>query len=335
MDTQRYDRIVRAGFFVVLTACTLRYLWWSGLTSAALPVVGCAAALGLLFAFTPGRAGLVVLVVAWAGLTAVAASFTWLAVPLFFLVLKAFPMRVALGLIIGMAAFAALEGTLHARQAWDPSPAVAPVAIAVLAALLFRNLHEAGKLSERVRLSREIHDTLAQGLSSVHLLLQAADQEWDAAPGPAREHVRQAAVVARENLAEARRFVRELAPPALDGGSLPEALRNLCDDVRVVGTPYPLHVDTEITLLRVAQGALANARQHAFASRVVVTLTYLNGEITLDVCDDGVGFDPSVGRGYGLRATEQRVEALGGRVTVESAPGEGTVLAVSVPVRSG
>ncbi|WP_222598368.1 sensor histidine kinase [Lentzea tibetensis] len=335
MDTQRFDRIVRTGFFVVLAACTVRYLWWSGLVTSALPVVCGAAVLGLAFAFTTGRAGLVAVLVGWVVLTLVAASFTWLAVPFFFLVLRTFPARTALVLVVGITAFAAVEGTVHALTAWDPSPIIAPVAIAVLAFVLFRNLHEAGRLTERVRLSREIHDTLAQGLSSMHLLLHAADQEWDTAPGKAREHVRQAARTAQENLAEARRFVRELAPPALDGGSLPDALSRLTDDVRIVGEPYPVHVDVEIAVLRVAQNALANVKQHASASRVVVTLTYLNGELTLDVCDDGVGFDASACRGFGLRATEQRVQALGGRVTVESAPGEGTVLALSLPTRGG
>lgn len=335
MDTQRFDRIVHIGFFVVLAACTSRYLWWSGLVASALPVVCGAAALGLVFALRGNSAWLVLVIAGWVVLTYFAASFTWLIFPLFFVVLRAFPRRTALVAVIGMTAFAAYEGTLHSREAWDPSPVIAPIVIAVLAFVLFHRMHEAGKLTERVRLSQEIHDTLAQGLSSMHLLLHAADQEWESAPGKAREHVRQAARTAQENLAEARRFVRELAPPALDGGSLPDALSRLCDDVRVVGEPYPVHVDTEIALLRVAQNALANVRQHAQASRVVVTLTYLNGEITLDVCDDGVGFDPAEGCGFGLRATEQRVTALGGRVTVESAPGEGTVLAVSVPVRGG
>ncbi|MFS8104374.1 sensor histidine kinase [Lentzea alba] len=333
MDTERFDRIVHFGTFVVLAACTFRYLWWSGLELKALPVVGAAVAFGLLYAVL--RRHVLVVLAAWVGLTLLAPSFAWLAVPLFFLVLRAFSTRVALVLVIGMTGFAAIESTLHARQTWDPSPAVAPVLIAVLAFVLFRQVHETGRLAERDRLAREIHDTLAQGLSSMHLLLQAADQEW-ASPDKARSHVRQAASVAQENLAEARRFVRDLPPPALDDTSLPEALRRIGGDatVRVIGEPFPLGLDEQIALLRVAQGALANVRQHARASHVVVTLTYLNSEVVLDVCDDGVGFDPETGRGFGLRATRQRIEALGGRVTVESAPGEGTVLAASVPVRS-
>ena len=181
----------------------------------------------------------------------------------------------------------------------------------------------------------------------MHLLLNAADQEWNTAPAQAHGHVRAAAAAARDNLAEARRFVRDLAPPALDGSSLPDAVQRLCAttagkaglevDFRVDGHPYPLGIGVEVALLRVAQGALANVVQHAKAHAAVVTLTYLADAVTLDVCDDGKGFDPAVppaapDRGFGLRAIRQRIEALGGATTVESTPGEGTVLAVSVPI---
>jgi signal transduction histidine kinase len=254
----------------------------------------------------------------------------------------------------------------------DPSPVLAPAAIAVLATVVYRQLHrenaarqaliddlvrtrdalarserEAGVLQERARLSQEIHDTIAQGLSSMHLLLNAADQDWTAAPDQARAYVRQAAGTARDNLAEARRFIHDLTPPALDGASLADALRRLCAAVaeqggpqvefRVDGAAYPLGVDADIALLRVAQGALANVSQHAKAGTAVVTLTYLPDAVTLDVADDGIGFDPAMpevnpGRGFGLRAIRQRVAALGGTTTVESAPLEGTMLAVALPV---
>jgi signal transduction histidine kinase len=105
----------------------------------------------------------------------------------------------------------------------------------------------------------------------------------------------------------------------------------------VDGDTYPIGVDLEIALLRVAQSALANVTQHAKANTAVVTLAYLSDSVTLDVADDGVGFDPAMpeihpGRGFGLRAIRQRVAALDGTTTVESAPMEGTMLAVALPV---
>jgi signal transduction histidine kinase len=178
-------------------------------------------------------------------------------------------------------------------------------------------------------------------------LLRAADQEWTTAPDVARGYVRSAMTMARDNLAETRQFIHGLVPPALDGSSLSDALTRLCAttteraglkvELRVDGEPYPLGVDAEIALLRVAQGALANVGEHARAGTAVVTLAYLPEGVRMDVGDDGVGFDPAANgctpdRGFGLPGIRHRIAALGGVTTVESAPGEGTVVAVSVPV---
>jgi signal transduction histidine kinase len=105
----------------------------------------------------------------------------------------------------------------------------------------------------------------------------------------------------------------------------------------VTGTPRPLSADAEVTLLRVTQEALANVTRHAHAGRVAVTLSYMDGETALDVRDDGSGFAPGAdgagaNGGLGLRGMRERVEALGGRLAVESAPGQGTTIAVTVPV---
>ncbi|MGW5370361.1 sensor histidine kinase, partial [Streptomyces sp. NPDC004011] len=199
-----------------------------------------------------------------------------------------------------------------------------------------------GTLAERQRLSMEIHDTLAQGLSSQQMLLQAADRVWDSDPGAARRHVRTAESVAEHNLAEARRFVHDLAPAELAGGSgIEEALRRLAarEDAgfRVDGVPVPLPERVESALLRIAQGALANVREHAAAASAALTLTYLGDQVALDIADDGRGFEPgrvrSAGvRGHGLPAMRARVRHLGGTLTVESAPGEGTVLSAAVPL---
>ena len=162
-----------------------------------------------------------------------------------------------------------------------------------------------GALAERTRLSREIHDSVGQGLSSINLLLQAAEQVWDTQPAAAREHVRTAASTARYGLDEVRLVVRDLAPAdlAVDGGTasaLPAALRRAAEqaapgmhvEVRVDGAPVPVPAEVAAALVRTARGALANVVEHAAAQRVAITLTYQVDEVVLDVRDDGRGFEP-------------------------------------------
>jgi signal transduction histidine kinase len=205
---------------------------------------------------------------------------------------------------------------------------------------------EGGRLAERQRLARDIHDTLAQGFVSIVLQLQAAEAELPSGAAEARAHLERARRTARDNLAEARRLVWDLRPQALSAAPLGEALGRLAGRVAeetgldatatVTGTPRPLSADAEVTLLRVTQEALANVTKHANAGRVAVTLSYMDGEAALDVRDDGTGFAPSAdghgpNGGLGLRGMRERVEALGGRLAVESAPGRGTTIAVTVP----
>lgn len=219
---------------------------------------------------------------------------------------------------------------------------------------------------ERERLAREIHDTLAQGFSSAELLLRAAQTALDDGDVvTARGYVEQTRDVARHNLAEARRVVRALAPADLASSNLVDALRRTSARtasriaahgdggpdvvVQVSGDPVALPTDVEAALLRVAQSALANVEQHADASRVAVTLSFLAGvapgeeAVALDVVDDGRGFDPDglSGRsedvpgpsgGFGLVAMRARLAELGGTLSVESAPGAGTAVAAWVPL---
>jgi signal transduction histidine kinase len=207
---------------------------------------------------------------------------------------------------------------------------------------------DAGRLAERQRLARDIHDTLAQGFVSIVLQLQAAEAELPPGAAEARAHLERARRTARDNLAEARRLVWDLRPEALSAAPLGEALERLAGRVAeetgitatatVTGTPRPLSADAEVTLLRVTQEALANVTRHARAGRVAVTLSYMDGEAALDVRDDGAGFTPTAdghgpNGGLGLRGMRERVEALGGRLAVESAPGRGTTIAVTVPVQ--
>jgi signal transduction histidine kinase len=206
---------------------------------------------------------------------------------------------------------------------------------------------EGGRLAERQRLARDIHDTLAQGFVSIVLQLQAAEAELPDGAEEARGHLERARRTARDNLAEARRLVWDLRPEALAAAPLGEALGRLAGRLAeetgmvatatVTGTPAPLSADAEVTLLRVTQEALANVSKHARADRVAaVTLSYMDGEAALDVRDDGDGFTPTAdgfgpNGGLGLRGMRERVEALGGRLAVESAPGRGTTIAVTVP----
>jgi signal transduction histidine kinase len=203
---------------------------------------------------------------------------------------------------------------------------------------------EAGVLAERARLAREIHDTVAQGLSSIQMLLHAAER---ADPGrPGIEHVQLARETAARNLDEARRFIHELTPAALEDQTLASALERLARstvdgngglqvEVRVSGESVPVPMQVETALFRLAQGALANVVQHAEAARATITLTHMDDAVSLDVVDDGRGFDPddlsgaTAGRSFGLVAMRERVATLGGTISIESAPGKGTAVAIT------
>jgi signal transduction histidine kinase len=203
---------------------------------------------------------------------------------------------------------------------------------------------QAGMLAERQRLARDIHDTLSQGFASVVLLLEAASESL-ATGQPVDRHVAQALRSARDNLAESRRVVWALRPRPLAERSLPEALEELTGrlaeetglraETTITGTERPLDAEVEAALLRVAQEALANVRKHAAASHVTLTLSYLDDVAMLDVADDGAGFDPATtlatAAGLGLRAMQERASQLGGHLTIESAPGDGTTIAVKLP----
>ena len=201
---------------------------------------------------------------------------------------------------------------------------------------------EAGALAERQRLASEIHDTLAQGFSSILMLMQAAEAQLERSPGTARGQLELAAQTARDNLAEARTLVSGLAPAQLQAGTLTDALRRITGrsaaelgiDARfeIAGPDRALPAAIEVVLLRTGQEALANVRKHAAASTVTVLLCYSADVVRLEVTDDGVGFDPAVvNGGYGLRGMRGRVAEAGGIVTVSSAPGDGTSVQVEVP----
>ncbi|WP_102509708.1 sensor histidine kinase [Sanguibacter massiliensis] len=349
----------------------------------------------------PGRgraatAWLSVIVALWIALLAVTPEAVWLAFPLFFLVLQVLPAlvgAVTLAVLVGasVGAYGLHEGQLDVGAVLGPvlGAAFAAAAVHGHAALareseqrrvLIAELSVAredlaaasrneGMLAERERLAREIHDTLAQGLSSIQLLLRAAERILDDAaashaPGgsvagadpriadevaTAARHVTQARETAGENLVEARRLVRAWTSPDLDAGGLVHALERLAAapdgprvHVHVSGDAGPLGPDAEQAILRIAQSAVGNARRHAGAQRVDVTLSFMDDEVALDVVDDGSGFDADAvlargagaDSGFGLPGMRARARSLGGVLTVESTPGLGTAVAVRVSVDS-
>ena len=207
---------------------------------------------------------------------------------------------------------------------------------------------QAGILEERQRLAREIHDTLAQGLTSIVMHLEAAEEALAQDSSAAQQHLNQARQTARDSLTEARRFVWALRPESLERDHLPKAITRVAEHwaeeqhlpvhTHVTGTLRSLPPEIEVTLLRAAQEALANVSKHARASEVTLTLSYMNDVVALDIQDNGSGFDQSPaattpdGDNFGLVAMRQRVEQWGGTLTIESARQEGTTLAIEIPV---
>jgi signal transduction histidine kinase len=216
---------------------------------------------------------------------------------------------------------------------------------AALQRQLVDQAREAGILDERGRMAREIHDTIAHGLTGVVTQLEAAQATADR-PATRDRHIENAARLARESLVEARRSVEAARPEVLESSSLPDALEavargwsavnDIPADVTVTGEPLALHPEIESALIRTAQEALANVEKHAAASRVGVTLSFMGDVVTLDVRDDGVGFEVSEGRartsdGFGLTAMRQRISRVAGTLAIESEPGGGTAVSARVP----
>jgi signal transduction histidine kinase len=218
-----------------------------------------------------------------------------------------------------------------------------------LHAQLLTQAREAGMLDERQRMAREIHDTLAQGLTGIITQLEATERAAER-PDQWRRHLDQARTLARTSLSEARRSVQALRPEPLEAANLPQALGEMASrwsetstvelSFATTGEPRPLLAELEMTLFRVAQEALANVAKHAKASKVGLTLSYTDHAVLLDVRDDGLGFlarpsdgngHPGDGQGFGLEGMRQRLRRVAGSLEIESAPGDGTAVSASVP----
>ena len=198
---------------------------------------------------------------------------------------------------------------------------------------------EAGRLAERARIGRDLHDTVAQSLSSIQLLLQAAERATD--PAQAQAHLALARETAHESLAETRAFIGDLTPPGLAQTGLAPALGRLARELRieatvtVEGAERSLDTRSETALYRVAQESLRNTDAHSHAERCQITLTFEPDEVVLEIDDDGCGFDleaaSNKGR-FGLQGMRSRMEELGGTLVVVTSAGEGTLVSARLPV---
>ncbi|MEJ5928812.1 sensor histidine kinase [Corynebacterium sp. H128] len=316
---------------------------------------------------------LLVLTLLWVVLLPIEPLAVYLVFPMFFLYLNAFPDYRGVTAVVG----ATLVAIFAQWPLLTPGTVVGPtlaalVTIAIFFSFrrmwlahmereqLFRELlqtrhqlaateREAGMVAERQRIAHEIHDTLAQGLSSIQMLLHVAEQEVNSgASGNAIRHIELARGTAAENLSEARAMIAALQPASLTESSLENALQRIAEScsipevaVTLEGAVQPLPMRVEATLLRIAQGAMGNVEKHSQATRAKLTLTYEPDEVRLDVVDHGVGFVPAdvaarpAGLGHiGLDAMRSRAKEVGGTLSVESEPGLGTAVSVAIPIRS-
>ena len=305
----------------------------------------------------------------WAALVVQVPEAAYLVFPLFFLALFLLGSWAGAAAVAGLAAVAVVALGVH--NGFTPAGVVGPVVGALVALglaagvrALYRESQarreviaelvaarselasrerEVGRETERARLAGEIHDTVAQGLASIGMLLHAAER---ADPGhPAIEQIRLAREVAGENLTETRRLIEALRPAPLEGVSLDGALHRVAGRVRAEHPRVEVSVTGELPAeppaelaavsVRVAQEALANAVKHGTPSRIGMTIAESADHIALTVTDDGRGFDPEAPRAaasFGLDGMARRVADLGGTLTVDSEVGRGTTVRAVLPL---
>jgi signal transduction histidine kinase len=205
---------------------------------------------------------------------------------------------------------------------------------------LYVSADEVAATRERNRLAREIHDTLGHTLTVINVQLESVKVLVPSSPDEALRRVDRAARLAREGLAEVRRSVGALRAGLIEERSLDEALVALCRQegsegvetgLEVVGESRPLSPERAEALFRTAQEGLTNVHRHAAARRVRLTLDYRRSDrVVLRLADDGRGTESLEG-GFGLVGIRERIELLGGRVDVETSPGEGLALTAEIP----
>jgi PAS domain S-box-containing protein len=211
---------------------------------------------------------------------------------------------------------------------------------------LSEQARSAAVVAERNRMARDIHDTLAQGFTGVIVQLEAAaDATSRELPAEAARHAERALTLARESLREARRSVRALRPQDIVDRGFAAAVEALVRKMTagtpvvaafaIAGKPRTLRAEYEDNLLRVTQEVLTNVLRHSGATRFDARVTYLRDGVSLDLRDNGCGFDRAKPfEGFGLLGMRERVESMQGSLTLRSAPGTGTTVLISVPLQA-
>ena len=221
------------------------------------------------------------------------------------------------------------------------------LAVAIENARIFDETRDLAVLEERNRMAREIHDTLAQGFTSIVIQLEAGEDSLEGDPVVLHGHISAARAIARECLAEARRSVWNLLPEVLERNSLDviisdevarfDATADADADFTLLGARKELNAATQAAILRICQESLTNIRKYAEANEVHVTLDFGLDTVKLTVSDNGSGFDPESVRiagsqgGFGLTGMRQRARLLRGDVDITSSPGNGTVVEARIP----
>ncbi|MBW4428866.1 MAG: AAA family ATPase [Nostoc desertorum CM1-VF14] len=206
-----------------------------------------------------------------------------------------------------------------------------------------KRAQQASILEERNRMAREIHDTLAQSFTGILLQVRAAEQVLADDPEATQVHLEMIEELARAGLAGARRSVSALRPQLLEEGNLESALHRIVAQMRSTtdtalicetqGTAYSLPSEVENNLLRIGQEALTNAIKYACAGEILVELVYNETQCILRVKDDGRGFGVGsipLSGGFGLLGMSERAERIGAQLTIQSQPGQGTEIIVTI-----
>ncbi|KAB3523343.1 sensor histidine kinase [Corynebacterium sp. zg254] len=292
----------------------------------------------------------------WVWLLAVSAAWAWwlyaapsaafVAFALFFLVVRFLPIRWAIPCVFAVAAVAVVS--LGVEKGWTLGGVIGPVTGSLVALGLgigFRMLRRETATAERARLAGEIHDTVAQGLVSIQMLLhsveQKIDRQWGEVPEDLRRDLQLARQTAQANLEDTRRIIAELQPAQLEGADLPTAVRSVVASTpmgermrcTIDGDARPLAARIEVEIVRITQSLVSNVVKHSHADAAAVTLTYQPDAVRVDVVDNGCGFQPDDARlsPVGLGAVKRKVTTMGGTMDIESEPGHGCGVSIEVP----
>ena len=291
---------------------------------------------------------LLLLVGTWTLLLMVAPTAAFLAFPLFFLLIGMLPMARAVPAVAVVTAVAVYA--LGRFNGWTIGGVIGPVTGAMVAIALgvgFRMLRRETATAERMRLAGEIHDTVAQGLSSIHMLLHSVEGRLKRLEIPAAEReilleqISLARETAESNLEETRRIIAELQPGELVDADLPTALGAVVSttpmgeaiQLEIDGQPHLIGESEQKDVLRIVQSLVSNVVKHSQATAARVTLTYQPDAISVDVVDNGRGMDVQHTQwsSVGMDGVRRRVKKLGGSLAIESEPGEGCGVSVHIP----